>query len=152
MRKRLIRSASPEPAEWLPVEELASVELTSEDPAAPIEAALRGEAPGWRAAGPGRQTIRIVFDRPQHLRRIRLVFVEAELARTQELALRWSPDDGRSFFEVVRQQWNFSPAGATREVEDYQLELAGVTVLALDLVPNIGGGPARASVAELRLG
>jgi hypothetical protein len=152
MRKRLIRSASPEPGEWLPVEELASVELTSEDPAAPIEAALRGEAPGWRAAEPGRQTIRIVFDRPQHLRRIRLVFVEAEVARTQELALRWSPDDGRSFFEVVRQQWNFSPAGAMREVEDYHLELAGVTVLSLELVPNIGGGPGRASMAELRLG
>ncbi len=153
MRKRLIRSASSAPAgDWLPVEELASVEITSEDPATPIEAALRGEAPGWLAAEPGPQIIRLVFDRPQTLRRIRLVFVEPELARTQEVTLRWSPYGGRSFHEIVRQQWNFNPAGATREVEDYHVELSGVGVLSLDIVPSIAGGPARASLAELRLG
>jgi hypothetical protein len=53
---------------------------------------------------------------------------------------------------VVRQQWNFSPSGATREAEDYRVELTGVNVLALDVVPSIAGGPALASVAELRLG
>jgi hypothetical protein len=151
MRKRLIRSASPETGDWLRVEELASIEITSEDPAAPIEAAIRGEAPGWRADEPGPQTIRIIFDRPQTLRRIRLVFVEQELTRTQELVLRWSRDEARSFSEVVRQQWNFSPAGATREVEDFRIELAGVKVLALEVVPNIRGGPTHASLAELRL-
>ena len=152
MRKRVIRSAAPEAGEWLPVEELASIEITSEDPAAPIEAALRGEPPGWRAAEPGPQTIRLIFDRPQTLRRIRLVCLEPELVRTQELVLRWSRDEARSAGEVVRQQWNFSPAGATREVEDYRVELAEVKVLALEVVPSIGGGPARASLAELRLG
>jgi hypothetical protein len=151
MRKRLIRSALPAVGDWLPVEELASVEITSEDSAAPIEAALRGEAPGWRADEPGPQTIRIIFDHPQVLRRIRLVFLEPELARTQEVVVRWSRDEARSSSEVVRQQWNFSPAGATREVEDFRIELAGVKVLALDVVPDISGGPARASLAELRL-
>jgi hypothetical protein len=63
--------------------------------------------------------------------------------------VRWSPD-GRSFQEVVRQQWNFS-AGATREVEDYGVDLAGVSVLALDIVPCIGDGQAVASLAELCL-
>jgi hypothetical protein len=150
MRKRLIRPGLPEAGEWLPLEELASVEITSEDPAAPVEAALRGQAPGWRAGEPGPQTVRIVFDRPQVLRRIRLVCVELELTRTQELVVRWSPD-GRSFHEVVRQQWNFSPAGATREVEDYRVDLAGVRVLVLDIVPCIGGGQVIASLAELRL-
>jgi len=153
MRKRLIRSADPSaPGDWLPVEELASVDITSEDPAAPIEAALRGETPGWRAAEPGPQTIQLLFDRPQTLRRIRLVFVEPELARTQEATLRWSGDGGRSFRDVVRQQWNFSPSGATREVEDYRVDLIGVNVLTLEVVPSIAGGPALASVAELRLG
>jgi hypothetical protein len=150
MRKRLIRPGLPEAGEWLPLEELASVEITSEDPAAPVEAALRGQAPGWRAGEPGPQTVRIVFDRPQVLRRIRLVCVELELTRTQELVVRWSPD-GRSFHEIVRQQWNFSPAGATREVEDYRVDLAGVRVLVLDIVPCLGGGQAIASLAELRL-
>jgi hypothetical protein len=72
MRKRLIRADLPEAGEWLLLEELASVEITSEDPAAPVEAALRGQASGWRAGEPGLQKIRIVFDRPQALRRIRL--------------------------------------------------------------------------------
>ena len=99
-----------------------------------------------------RDTIRLIFDRPQTLRRIRLVCLEPELVRTQELVLRWSRDEARSAGEVVRQQWNFSPAGATREVEDYRVELAEVKVLALEVVPSIGGGPARASLAELRLG
>ena len=152
MRKRLISSVPSSPTDvWLPVEELASVEITSEDSAMPVEAALHGDAPGWRAAEPGPQTIRVVFDRPQTLRRIRLVFVELDLERTQEVTLRWSPDGGRSFHDVVRQQWNFSPTGATREVEDYSVELAGVSMLELEVVPNIAGGPARASLAELRL-
>jgi len=152
MRKRLIRSAAPEAGDWLPVEDLAAIEITSEDPAAPIEAALRGKPPGWRAAEPGPQTIRLIFDRPQTLRRIRLVCLEPELVRTQEVVLRWSRDEARSSGEVVRQQWNFSPAGATCEVEDYRVELPEVKVLALEVVPSIGGGPARASLAELRLG
>ena len=153
MRKRLIRSVPSSAADvWLPVEELASVEITSEDPAMPIETALHGDPPGWRAADPGPQRIRLIFDRPQALRRIRLVFVEPELERTQEVTLRWSPDGGRSFREVARQQWNFSPAGATREVEDYRVDLADVSVLELGVVPSIAGGPARASLAELRLG
>jgi hypothetical protein len=150
MRKRLIRPEPRDTGPWLPVAELASVEMTSEDPAAPVESALQGRAPGWRATEAGPQTIRIVFDRPHALRRIRLVFDEPELARTQELVLRWSPD-GQSFREVVRQQWNFSPAGATREVEDYRVDLATVKVLALDIVPSIGGGRAVASLTELRL-
>jgi hypothetical protein len=64
IRKRLIRPGSPEAGEWLPLEELASVEITSEDPAAPVGAALQGQASGWRAGEPGLQTVRIVFDRP----------------------------------------------------------------------------------------
>ena len=86
-----------------------------------------GEAQGWRAAEPGPQTIRLVFDQPQRLRRISLVFEERETARTQEFVLRWSSDDGNSFREIVRQQWNFSPPETIREVEEYQVELSNVT-------------------------
>ena len=44
---------------------MASVELTSEDDAFPIESALLGQVKqGWRAAGPGVQTIRLIFDQP----------------------------------------------------------------------------------------
>ncbi len=130
----------------------AVVEVTSEDKDYPVESALlSGETQGWRAASPGTQTIRLLFDQPQRLRRISLAFEENEIKRTQEFVLRWSPDGGRSFREIVRQQWNFSPPDTVREVEEYQVELSEVTVLELIIVPDNSGGAARASLKSLRL-
>ena len=70
MRKRIIAPVQKETAsldqDWLNVEDLAEVEITSEDAAHPIESALLpGGASGWRAAGPGKQTIRLLFAHPQ---------------------------------------------------------------------------------------
>jgi hypothetical protein len=156
MRKRIIGPGQQEPAppdqDWMNMEGLAEVEITSEDAAHPIEAALLpGRASGWRAAGPGTQTIRLLFAHPQRLRRIWLNFVEPRTERTQEYVLRWSPDGGQSFREIVRQQWNFSPQGATRETEDHHVELPAVTVLELSIIPDTSGGKAFASLAQLRL-
>ncbi|MGB9204163.1 MAG: hypothetical protein WCB94_09365 [Terriglobales bacterium] len=156
MRKRLI---NPTPGTvrsrtegWLDVERAATVEITSEEKEFPVESAFAsGKAQGWRAAEAGPQTIRLVFDRPHELKRISLVFEENETTRTQEFVLRWSSDSGNSFREIVRQQWNFSPPETTREVEEYQVELSGITVLELTIVPNISGGTARASLKSLRL-
>jgi hypothetical protein len=53
--------------------------------------------------------------------------------------------------EIVRQQWNFSPPNPSREVEEYQFDLSGVTVLELIIVPDISRGSARASLKSLRL-
>ncbi len=128
------------------------MEITSEDEAHPIESALvPHRSSGWRAAGPGEQTIRLVFVHPQRVRRIRLEFVEPNAERTQEFVLRWSQDGGHSLREIVRQQWNFSPQGATRETEDHRVDLSGVTVLELSIIPDISGGNARASLEQLRL-
>ncbi|PYV65812.1 MAG: hypothetical protein DMG97_31245 [Acidobacteria bacterium] len=69
----------------------------------------------------------------------------------QEFVFRWSADGGNSFREIVRQQWNFSPPETIREVEEYQVELASVTVLELTIVPNVSGGSARASLKSMRL-
>ena len=80
-----------------------------------MESALvAGEMRGWRASDSGTQTIRLIFDEPQRITRIALVFEETETERTQEFVLRWSPDGGRSFREIVRQQWNFSPPNNPR--------------------------------------
>ena len=156
MRKRLITAIQENirtrSVDWLDVERAALVEVTSEDNDHPVESAfVSGDALGWRAAVPGTQTIRLIFDQPQKLRAILLVFEENDIPRTQEFVLRWSPDGGSSFREIVRQQWNFSPGVATREVEEYQLDLSGVTVLELMINPHIGGGVARASLKNLRL-
>jgi hypothetical protein len=156
MRKRVIRPAAAEAAtaepEWLDVEQLAQVEVSSEDAAHPIESALvPGDDTGWRAAQPGEQTIRLLFDRPQRVSRVWLLFIEADAARTQEFVLRWSPDGGRTFRDIVRQQWNFGPPETIREAEDYRVDLAGVTALELVIVPDKSGGDARASIAQWRL-
>jgi hypothetical protein len=137
---------------WLDVERAAVVEFTSEDEACPVEAAfVSGDSRGWRAATPGSQTIRLVFDQPQRLRCISLVFEENEISRTQEFVLRWSPDGGSSVKEIVRQQWNFSPPESIREVEEYHVDLSSVTVLELIINPNIDGGATHASLKSLRL-
>jgi hypothetical protein len=156
MRKRLITPTQERIRTrgegWLDVERAAVVEVSSEDDAYPIEGAFVSEnARGWRAAAPGCQTIRLIFDQPQRLRRISLVFEDGETARTQEFVLRWSPDGGQSVREIVRQQWNFSPPESIREVEDYQVDLPGVTVLELMINPSVGGGLARASLKDFRL-
>jgi hypothetical protein len=156
MRKRIIghntRDVQADEPGWLDIERLAQVEITSEDVGYPIESALiPGTGSGWRAAQPGEQTIRLRFDEPLRLKRIRLVFHEDDHERTQEFVLRWSPDGGQSYREILRQQYNFSPPAAAREVEDYNIDLAGVTVLELRIVPDISGGSARASLAQLRV-
>ena len=156
MRKRIIADVQKETVshgkDWLNVEGLAEVEITSEAAAHPIESALLPDrASGWRAAGPAKQTIRLLFDHPQRLRRIWMNFVEPEAERTQEYVLRWSADRGQSFREIVRQPWNFSPHGATRETEDHRVDLPAVTVLELSIIPDRSGGNACASLAQLRL-
>jgi hypothetical protein len=138
--------------DWLDLERAAVVEVTSEQRDYPVEAALvAGELRGWRATDSGTQTIKLIFDRPQRLARIALVFEETETERTQEFVLRWSSDGGHSFREIVRQQWNFNPPNAIREVEEYRVDLLGVTVLELVIVPDISRGSARASLRSLRL-
>ena len=156
MRKRIInqepQNVAPVDQGWLDLQSLAQVELTSEDAANPIEAALvPGAGLGWRAAQAGEQTIRLLFDELQRVSRIQLLFQEDQQARTQEFVLRWSPDGGQSYREIVRQQYNFSPPGVTREFEDYAVDLAGVTTLELRIVPDISGGDARASVTQLHI-
>ena len=155
MRKQIVPVArqqqAPDPP-WLNLEHLAQVELTSEDPAHPVESALfPGGGAGWRAAEPGEQTIRLLFSRPLELQHIRLRFIERDVERTQEFALRWSRGGGSPFQELVRQQYTFSPGGATSEVEDVRVDLSGVTALELTIIPDQRRDEVCASLAEWRL-
>ena len=73
---------------WLDLEQIATVEVTSEDPSFPIEYAFgSSDGPGWRASQGGEQQIRIIFDLPVPVHRIELRFHEAEYERTQEFIL-----------------------------------------------------------------
>ena len=155
MRKQIIsqpRRESPAAnTSWLDLEAVARVEVTSEDAAHPIESALLPvDATGWRAERPGEQTVRLLFETPQRLSRIRLLFREEKEARTQEFVLRWSPTTESSWRDIVRQQYHFSPSGATEEIEEYQVKLEDVAALDLTIIPNLSGG-SYASLAQLRL-
>lgn len=158
MRKKIVGSEVAQPSSevgqrWLHLEDIATVEVTSEYASYPIESALgSGEGPGWRASQPGEQQIRILFDAPVTLHRIQLRFEESQLERTQEFVLRWSAAPGGAAREIVRQQWNFSPSGSTTEVEDIVVDLDSVSFVELSIIPDRSGGEALASLASWRLG
>jgi hypothetical protein len=156
MLKRIIRSTQEKTVlpehRFMDLESLAEVEITSEDSCHPIESALYPtQSSGWRASEPGTQTLRLIFHHPQRLECIRVDFVETQIERTQEYVLRWSPDGGRSYQEIVRQQWCFSRQGANREIENHHVELPAVTVLELVIIPDISGNDAIATLQQLCL-
>jgi hypothetical protein len=126
---------------WLDLSTAASVEVTSEDTGCPVENALDCNAPGrWRADGPGDQRITLIFDGPVPVHRIQLRFTETAVERTQEFALHWYDAEGTPRL-IVRQQWNFSPAGSTLELEDYRVNLNAVSKLELAIRPGLQPGP-----------
>jgi hypothetical protein len=152
MRKRIIDSQRPTAGAdsndgWLDLSQIATVEVTSEDPHFPIESVFAGRDSGWRAHNSGEQQIRLIFDEPISLRRIQLRFDEPAVERTQEFTLRWSSQQGGPGKEIVRQQWNFAPQGATAEVEDYTVDLENLCVLELVIRPDIRKRAAMASLA-----
>jgi hypothetical protein len=156
MRKRITGPQGDAPAAkrgqgWLDLEKIATVEVTSEDPAFPIESALQGREPGWRASEPGEQRIRLLFDEPVTLHRIALSFREDKAERTQEFVLRWQSAEGGQARDIVRQQWNFSPSGSTTEVEEYAVDLKDVAAVELAIQPDIAGRPAVAALSGMRL-
>jgi hypothetical protein len=157
MRKRIVgphhaRQGSQSDKGWLDLEQIASVEVTSEAPGFPIEYAFgSNDGPGWRASEGGEQLVRIIFDEPISIHRIELRLHEVDCERTQEFILRWSSAGGSSI-EIVRQQWNFSPTGSTTEIENYVVDLNAVAVLELVIRPDLRRPEAVASLASLRLG
>jgi hypothetical protein len=159
MRKRIVGTQrgtqiwDSDPNRWLDLDQIATVEVTSEDAAFPIESALLlHNGPGWRASEKGDQLIRIIFDEPLPIRCMQLHFEEPAITRTQEFTVRWSSANGGAPTEIVRQQWIFSPAGSTAETEYYVVDLERVSSLEIAINPDVSGGEALASLSSWRLG
>jgi hypothetical protein len=136
---------------WIDLAQIATVEVTSEDPKFPIESVFTNSGSGWRASQKGEQQIRLIFDHPLSVRRIQLHFLEPERERMQEFTVRWSSSGGGKPKEIVRQQWNFNPAGSTSEVEDYEVDLTGVSELELVITPDLTHREAPATLAAWRV-
>jgi hypothetical protein len=93
----------------------------------------------------------LAFDTPQTIRHILLEVEELEVARTQELQLCLSCDGGRTYRELLRQEYNFSPPGTIFEREDWEVQAGGVTHLRLVIRPDKGGKPCLATLTSLVL-
>jgi len=154
MQKRITgtreRPASGPP--WLALQDLADVEVTSEDEVAPIEGAFAPDGgSGWRAGTAGLQVVRLSFHAPQRVTRIALEFEEHVVSRTQEFVLRWRAAGADADTELVRQQYTFAPPGTCKEREEYRVDLADAIALELAIIPHIGGGEAKATLHLLRV-
>jgi hypothetical protein len=158
LRKRLITqpSQAPIPVEGsIRVEDVAVVEVTSEQPHHPIDNAFdSSRGPGgtrWIADEPGTQFVTLVFDRPQTIRQIGIEVEETQESRTQELAVSASPDGGRSYQELIRQEFHFSPPGTTLERERWSVSAGAITHLRLEIKPDKGGQIGRATLTSVTL-
>lgn len=158
LRKHILTPSSPVPAvrqEEKDIAALATVWITSESSNHPIEYAFdTHRGPGgtrWVAAEPGEQLILLAFDTAQTLRRITVEIEEAAVSRTQELELALSSDHGQTYRKLRHQEYTFSPPGTTFEREDWALMEEGVTHLRLQIIPDKGGTPYRATLTSLTL-
>ena len=89
-----------------------------------------------------------------HIIRDTAIGVEIEelaVSRTQELSLSVSSDGGRTYRELVRQEFNFSPPGTSLERELWSVSAGGVTHLRLDIKPDKGDRAGRATLTSLTL-
>jgi hypothetical protein len=157
MRKRITppqtfsSSSIGEDDHWMDLTTSARVELSSEEAAHPIEGAiLLNGTGGWRGDGATEQTIRLIFDEPQAVRRIFLIF-ERDTPLSHEFVLRWSESGLPRGVKIVRQQWNFSPPDATHEVEDYRVALFNVKMLELVITPRGASQDTTACLRQLRI-
>src|SRR3984893_1741936 len=91
----------------------ATIAYSSEDPAHPVEHMLDGQSgPGatrWMSARPDTiEHIVIECDRPQTISRLVYEVEETRRERTQEVRVEASEDGGRSYRQILVQEYNFS--------------------------------------------
>ena len=88
-----------------------------------------------------------------NIKRLQLHFVDKAAERSQEFAVY--AGSGAELKEVVRQQWSFSPHGSTEEIEDYTVNLSGITTLEVRIDPDRSHDPKQsqhyASLQSLKL-
>lgn len=145
--------APPAAGGGLDIGALATALISSEAGGHPVENMFDGRPDTrWLAADAGEQTLILAFDAAQPLSRVALTIEERRDTRVQELDLAVSTDGGRAWRELVRQEFNFSPGGATVEAEDWRLPPGLLaTHLRLRIRPDKGGGACRATVTSLTL-
>jgi len=156
LRKRPLEDdAATRAADEIDIAGCATIAYSSEDPAHPIEHMLDGRSgPGatrWISARPDAiEHIVVEFDQPQAISRLVYEVEEAMRERTQEVRVEVSEDGGRTYRQILVQEYTFSPRGATYQREDQRFNLPQASRLRLTIVPNKNGS-GTATLTILRL-
>ena len=155
MRKQITGLGSQVPSReegnWLDLEAVAAVEVSSEAPGFPVEGALvPSSKAGWQAASTGEVQIQLRFDTPVDIAQVLLQVIDPEHERSQEWSLRAHLSGGTER-ELFRQGWNFSPGGSTEQREVYTVNLNGVRSLTLTIDPDRGRNRYPATLAAWRV-
>jgi F5/8 type C domain len=134
---------------------IATVLVTSEDPDHPIDYAFDGQrGPGasrWIAGESGEQKLILAFDAPQTIQKMLVDIDEPDISRTQEMQVSISTDGGRTYRELLRQEYTFSPPGTSHEHEEWTVNATGVSHLQVTIKPDKGGKACRATLTTLAL-
>jgi len=158
LRKRPLEtdpaSAARAPGE-MDIAACATVAYSSEDRDHPVENLFDEDSgPGgtrWLSARPDTiEHIVVEFDQPQTISRLVYEVEETVRERTQEVRVEVSDNGGRTYRQILVQEYNFSSRGATYQREEQRLDLPRVTHLRLTIVPNKSGS-GTASLTALRL-
>src|ERR1700726_3663312 len=133
----------------------ATIAYSSENPAHSVEHLLdRRSGPGatrWVSARPDTvEHIVVEFDRPQAISRLVYEVEETMRERAQEVRVEVWEDGGRSYRQILVQEYNFSPGGATYQREEQRFNLRQVSHLRLSIVPNKNGS-GTSTLTALRL-
>ena len=158
LRKRRLEddaATSARAADEIDIAGCATIAYSSEHPGYPIEHMLDGRSgPGatrWISARPDTiEHIVVEFDRPQPISRLVYEVEEAMRERTQEVRVEVSEDGGRTYRQILVQEYTFSPGGATYQREDQRFNLPQTSRLRLTIVPNKNGS-GTATLTLLRL-
>jgi len=157
MRRSVIDPSTARPelrsdGEWLNLEQVAKVEVTSEDPSFPIDYALASEnGPGWRAADKGKQIIRIISISRHRFAGLSLSFRKLKLSEPRN-----SLFDGR-LRKAGRPQRSFASNGLLVRMarrsrsREYQVNLNNVCALELAVKPDLTPGNVIATLARWRV-
>ena len=161
LRKLIIPAPHPadprtsDEAEGMYIPELATVLVTSEAAEHPVDCLFDGHnGPGgtrWVAAVDGEQELILAFDTPQTIQEVGLQTEELQASRTQVLTLALSQNGGRTYREILRQEFNFSPPGTTFERERWIVPATMVSHLRVTIRPDKGDKPGRASLTSLTI-
>ena len=158
-RKRPLQAGTPannaRALDEIDIARCATIAYSSEDPDNPVEHVLDGNSgPGatrWMSAhSEAVEQIVLEFDEPQTISRLVYEVEEAIRARTQEVRIEVSEDEGRTYRQILVQEYNFSPQGTTYQREEQRLNVEKVTHLRLTIVPN-KNGTGTASLIAFRL-